>query len=560
MTYKSLVKQFKYFRQIVDLHEQNDYFSILAKIDSALFILERSNTKHINEADISDLPLPSQVPPLLREYIQGNNLAEKLTKDIPQEVIDMLVINGLGVGKVKKIWRDLNMTTLAQLEEACKNHSLQNSKGFGAKTEAKILEELQFLKSISGKLRIDQAIKISQELKTALESCKEVVKCEVSGQTRRYCQVIDTICLAVLAKDRKKLFSYLNSLELLRQDKTDSSLFIWRGKFNKTNVEIHFCKESNFYAQLFLTTTSEKHLADAFQNGIHLYPSLQANWISEKEIYEKAQVNYVAPELREGTFEFNQSTEKPKNELIEYKDIKGVIHVHSQYSDGEDTIEDLAKYCIDCGYEYLGLTDHSVSAFYANGLSEEKVKQQHEEIDRINEQYAPFRIFKGIEADILPNGDLDYSESVLESFDFVIASIHSQLNMTEQQATERLLKAIANPHTTLLGHLTGRLLLKRKGYEVDHEAIIQACQKYQVDIELNANPYRMDLDWRWIDYAQKRNVKICITPDAHAQAHCDFMKLGVFVARKGNLETQNTLNALSTKELENHLNRKSKTQ
>lgn len=559
MTYKYLIKQLKHLRQIVDLHEQNNYFPILAKIDRVLLILERSPAGNINESQLSPLPFPSAVKPLIREYIRGNDLAKSLEKEIPQEVIDMLQINGLGVGKVKKIWRDLGITTLAQLEEACKNNSLQNSKGFGAKTQAKILEELQFLKGIKGKLRLDEAIQISQELKSTLEACAQVIKCEVSGQTRRHCEVIDTICLVVLVKDRNQFFSYLDSSKLLSQNKTSSSFFVWRGVFKgEASVEIYLSKESNFYAQLFLTTAAEQHLAKAFKNGVNLYPSLQSHWICEEEIYQKAQVNYVPPELGEGLFDLHQSTEKMEKECIELKHIKGVIHAHSHYSDGEDSIEDLAKYCISKGYEYLGLTDHSVSAFYANGLSEERVKQQHEEIDQLNAAYAPFRIFKGIEADILSNGDLDYSDAVLESFDFVIASIHSQLNMTKPQATERLLRAIAHPCTTLLGHLTGRLLLKRKGYEVDHEAIIQACQAYQVDIELNANPYRMDIDWRWLDYAQKHNVKICITPDAHAQVHCEFIELGVFVARKGNLQIQNTLNALDVKALEKNFARKNK--
>jgi DNA polymerase (family 10) len=267
---------------------------------------------------------------------------------------------------------------------------------------------------------------------------------------------------------------------------------------------------------------------------------------SEEEIYELASLPFIEPELREGNGEFKLAESKSLPKLIQYSDLKGSLHNHSTWSDGIHTLEEMALFCKnDLKLEYFGICDHSKSAFYANGLTETRIAAQQREIDGLNEKLSPFRIFKGIESDILYDGSLDYSNEVLASFDFVVASIHSILNMNEEKATERLIKAIENPFTTILGHPTGRLLLSRSGYPIDHKKVIDACAENQVIIEINANPLRLDLDWRWHQYAISKGVLLSINPDAHRKEGFNDMKYGTLVARKGGLSKENCLNAMN---------------
>ena len=240
---------------------------------------------------------------------------------------------------------------------------------------------------------------------------------------------------------------------------------------------------------------------------------------------------------------------KKLDDLAQAKDIKGILHCHSTYSDGRHSLADMAAYVKSQGYQYLGITDHSQSAFYAGGLSIQKVKEQHEEIASLNKKLAPFVIFHGIESDILNDGSLDYDPNTLALFDFVIASLHAPLPRTQAEATGRLLKAIENPHTSILGHLTGRLLLERQAYPVDVARVIEACGKSGVAIELNANMFRMDLDWTWLPYAQKHHVHIAITPDAHHKEGTHATTEGINFARKGHLNKTMTLNAMDTETL-----------
>jgi DNA polymerase (family 10) len=253
--------------------------------------------------------------------------------------------------------------------------------------------------------------------------------------------------------------------------------------------------------------------------------------------------------MREGFGEVALARENKIPELLQDSDLKGILHNHSTYSDGKHSLRQMAEYCKSLGYEYLGISDHSRTASYAGGLDIEKVIKQQAEIDTLNKELAPFKIFKGIESDILGDGSLDYPEEVLASFDFIVASVHSILNMDVKRATDRLIRAISNPYTTILGHPTGRLLLRREGYPIDHRAVIDACAKHNVVIEINANPWRLDLDWRWIRYAMDQGVKLSINPDAHEMEGYSDMKYGVLVGRKGGLTKEMTLNTLNGEEI-----------
>ena len=274
---------------------------------------------------------------------------------------------------------------------------------------------------------------------------------------------------------------------------------------------------------------------------------------TEEEVFKNLGWQFVVPEQRE----FIATAEKAKlntlPKLVELADIKGIVHNHSTYSDGKNTLSEMANYCKNMGMQYFGIADHSKAAYWAGGLDEEKVLQQHDEIDKLNTVFGnDFKVFKGIESDILADGSLDYDQEFLKRFDYVVASVHQNLDMSEEKANQRLLKAIENPHTTMLGHPTGRLLLRRNGYPINHKMIIEACAANNVIMELNADSWRLDMDWRWIYYCMDKGVKISINPDAHNTASLHYIYYGICVARKGGLTPEFLFNGLNLNEMDTY--------
>ena len=492
----------------------------------------------------------------IRRTGTSQELTELLAKT-PEGVLEMLQIKGIGPKKVRAIWQELGITDNRELLLACENGEVAKLKGFGEKIQATIKESILYAQSNSGKLRMEKGEELAQILFDALE--KQYEQVEIVGDVRRKNEIVNSIQLVVGHSKPWEVQQFLNAIPDLQQDEKSSSPFAWRGNFleKEIPVEIQICSPQQFVNQVFIYSSGEKHLAS---NGIYRQLSKQV-FESEEDIYVSLNIPYIIPEMREGNFEFEWSKTHQIEELVTWDSLKGILHNHSTYSDGRHTLEEMADYCRELGFEYLGIADHSKTASYAKGLSEERIWQQHAEIEKLNQKYAamtdrPFKILKGIESDILGDGSLDYADDVLKSFDYIVASIHQNLKMNQEKAMSRIIGAIENPYTTIFGHPTGRILLSRAGYPIDYQKVIDACAANGVVIEINASPYRLDLDWRWIQYALEKNVMLSINPDAHEMEGYFDMHYGVAVARKGGLLANMTFNALGLGEMEKFLNKR----
>lgn len=488
-------------------------------------------------------------------------LWETLVAKTPPGVIEMLDLSGIGPKKIQTIWKTLGITHLAALLTACEEDKIAQLNGFGKRTQEMIKESVRFKLAHQGKFHYATVLPYAVQLENALKQAFPTVLIACVGALRRKMEVVKAIEILVGTEAVAQIIQWLDKATFLQKAQKISGPFAWRGKLVDLDVQIVilFCAQKAFYKNLLLQTGSEKHLARPVHAGKSLGQLLaESQPSSEEAFYKEVSLPLIAPELREGTFELDLARHNKLPLCLEVQDLKGIIHTHTTYSDGRDSLEEMVRYCSEQGYEYIGITDHSQSAFYAGGLNVDAIQQQHEEIDRLNEKFAPFKIFKGIESDIRSDGALDYKETVLASFDFVIASIHSGLKMDSTRATQRLLRAISNPFTTMLGHPTGRLLLQREGYPLDHEAIIDACATHKVIIEINANPWRLDLDWRWIPYALRKQVWLSINPDAHSKEGYSDMDYGVGVARKGGLSKDHTFNALPRETVEKYFQNRKK--
>src|SRR5690606_36142537 len=463
-------------------------------------------------------------------------------------ILEMLHIKGLGPKKIQVIWHHLQIETVGELYYACNENRLVEAKGFGLKTQEEIKKSIEFTMANQGwflyaKLRPAAEI-VFNHLTHSLPECL----ISYTGAFRRKCEIlthVEIICAATIPE----LSEAIRCLDAEWNVEITENTIAFRDE-NKSSFIIYSTTTDRFASDLLLTTGSEDHLRllQDIQSPLPLGDT-------EQTIFQALGLPYIEPELRAGLNEVDLAKRKQLPFLITFSDLKGTLHNHSTYSDGVHSLAEMARYCQeDLQLEYLGICDHSRTAVYANGLAFDRLEQQWAEIDRLNQQMAPFKIFKGIESDILSDGSLDYPDEILKQFDFVVASVHSNLKMDEERATTRLLKAIENPYTTILGHPTGRLLLSRSGYPLDFKRIIDACAANNVVIEINANPLRLDLDWRWHRYALEKGVILSINPDAHRTEGFLDMHYGVFVGRKGGLTKEKCLNALSLEEITHYFN------
>lgn len=470
-------------------------------------------------------------------------LSEYLEKT-PPGIIEMLNIKGIGPKKIATIWKELEIETLGELLYACNENRLTLYKGFGEKTQQNIKEAIEFYLGTLGSYLYQQiepyALAVNEKLKQKFSSDFFLL----TGAFRRQLEIIEKLeWVTTLSIAALKDFFIANAFEITNEY---NNYISFKGKENVT-IGFYLCKNEHLYYQLFETSCS-KEFSEAW--GRITKWNQGKFYSSEEEIFSLNNIQFIPAFLREKADVIYKAQKKQLPHLIQPPDITSIIHSHSKWSDGQNTIEEMAKAAMDKGFRYLVISDHSKSAFYANGLHEDRICAQHQEVDELNKKLFPFKIFKSIESDILNDGSLDYSDAVLSSFDIVIASVHSNLKMNEEKAMMRLLRAIENPYTNILGHMTGRLLLSRNGYPVDHKKIIETCAANKVVIELNAHPRRLDIDWRWIDYALEKNVLLSINPDAHSIDGCNDCRYGVLVAQKAGLTKEQNLSSFSLDQFE----------
>lgn len=475
----------------------------------------------------------------LSEYIQKT----------PPGVIEMLNIKGIGPKKIHTIWKEMGIESIGELQYACNENRLTLYKGFGEKTQQNVLESIQFYFQSQGHFLYAQLDPVFPQVDGYLKKLFGADKVSVTGNYRRQSVTIEEMEFVVLEKNEKikPRFQSAQPPELL-EETSNSLLFKLK---NGLKLKL-YTGGSNRAEELFKTTGNTEFL-ETFSKA---FPGLKYTGDETEEdeiVFSKAGIDYIPPCMRETAAVIDLAKKKKLPKLIEPGDVCSIIHSHSTWSDGSNTLEEMADECIKRGLEYLVISDHSQTAGYANGLKEDRIIAQHKQIDSINSQLTPFKIFKSIESDILNDGSLDYPEHVLKTFDLVIASVHSNLKMTEEKAMSRLIKAIENPFTRILGHMTGRLLLSRNGYPVDHKKIIEACAANKVVIEINAHPRRLDIDWKWIGYAMEKGVMLSINPDAHFLSGYDDVKYGVLAAQKGGLTKECNLSSLGLKEFERWL-------
>ena len=558
MKNKDIIKLLSSTISFMELHGENEFK--IKSYSNAVYNLERQSKKlnDLNLEQIAGLPGVGKSIANTIDEIKRNEQSEKLTeliKATPPGLVKLLKLRGIGAKKLRVLWQQAHITNANELLQAIDQGKLSQLKGFGAKTIQNLRGIALFALEVEGYVYYADAYKWAQQLIAEIVKKLPKAKLSTAGKLRRKWEIINKLEFVLAYPAPMQVAVALEKIEALEKSPTTSGIFTWRGylKHNGLAVEIHLTSLPKFFNTLFLKTGAQQHIHFSKAGQTLKQIAEQEPSTSEEAIYNKLGLAYCPPELREGSWELPLAEAHSLPKLVETNDLQGVLHNHSTYSDGENSLEEMAKACINAGYSYLGISDHSKAAnFYANGMFEETVKKQHQEIDRLNQQLTPFKIFKGIEADILANGALDYNAETLASFDFVVASIHSGLQMNKEKATNRLLAAIANPYTTMLGHATGRLLLLRQGYPIDHKTIIDACAHYGVIIEINAHPKRLDLDWRWVHYALEQNVLFSINPDAHATDGINDMYYGVCTGRKGGLTADRTFNAWPLSKVENY--------
>ncbi len=577
ITNNEIAERLREIYQLMQLAGENRFRAIA--FDRAAQTIESLNddiNDYIENDSLTDIKgIGDSIGEDIQSYAKTGKIEvlESLRERIPEGIIQWLDISGLGPKNIAKIHKQLGISELDELKEACEDGRVAGLDGLGEKSAQKILSSIEWMEQFDERCRLDEATEIAKPMYNFLKDRIGVEAIDVAGSLRRSKETIGDVDILIGADEQhiEDLFDAFVDhelvVEVLGRGDTKSSIRTKDGR----QVDLRIVKPEQFPAALMYFTGSKEHNVvlrqRARERGLSLNEyglfeldeegntnfDMPIDYSSETDIYKHLDLHFIFPELREDHGEIELFETHESIDLVENDDIRGVLHAHSTYSDGKFSIREMAEACIERGYEYLGLTDHSQTAAYAGGLSVDEIKQQWKEIDQINEEFAQngtnFRILKGIESDILSDGNLDYEDEILEGFDFVIASVHNGLDMSRDKMMTRFRNAITKPYTDIIGHPTGRLLLQRDGSDLDMNELIELAAEHHTAIEINANPRRLDLDWRHGNKAQEVGLMSAINPDAHSKKGIDHISYGVRIARKAKFGSDRILNSKSATEL-----------
>ena len=508
----------------------------------------------------------------IEEIVETGKLTylDELKLEFPDTFFDLFEISNLGPKKIKKLYDNLQIDSIDKLEASCKNNEISKISGFGKKSVEAILESISFRKSNSKFFRTGDIAPIAESILEFLRQLPQTSQAEIAGSYRRGKEIVHDIDFIVATKLPVEIINEFTEMpevaQVISKGKTKSSVRLNNG----LQCDLRAVKNSEFPFALNYFTGSKAHNVKmrslAIKNGYSLNEyALNSKTRTnedvindESDLYKALGLSFIHPALREDQGEVEAAKDASLPNLIQIENLKGTFHNHTTASDGKNSLSEMAEAATDLGLQYLGISDHSKSSVQANGLSDEELLQQVKEIKDFNDRNNnELTIFSGVECDILKDGSLDYNESVLSQLDYCIASVHSSFSLTENEMTQRVIKAIESPHVTMIGHLTGRLLLLRKPYDINVSKIIDACAKNNTIIEINANPRRLDMDWRWWKKAKDKGVKCSINPDAHKIEHFQYLHFGVKIAQKGWLESSDVVNCLPIDEIKKLLKQKS---
>jgi DNA polymerase (family 10) len=500
------------------------------------------------------------IGPIVSELITDgrSSYLEELRKQYPPGIFELLRIPSLGLKKIGILYSTLGVASLEQLEAAARAGRIAKLKGFGAKTQEKILENIETAKTRTSQFLLPVGLEAGESIREQLAAIDEISDAEVTGSVRRRLEIIRNVNIAIAARDPKSAIAAIRKRAVIDQIEEVDETTLRGVARDELEVLLHICKPEEFGATV-LRTTGSKEFVEAFigaagsgspRRAGARKPAASPKAKTEHEVFEHAGIPFIDPELREDGSTLER---KKRVKLIHPTDLRGTFHIHTTFSDGRNSVLEMLSAARDRGWEYAGLSDHSKNAFYARGLTEEDLKRQHAEIRAHEGAVAPMRVFRGTEADILNDGAIDYGPKTLAKFDFVVASVHSRFGMNKDEMTTRLLRALDDPFVTFLGHLTGRLLLSRAGYTFDFDRIFDRAAERGVIIEINGSPRRAELDWRLIQRAVDRGVVLSIHPDAHAIGELSRVINGTWVARKGGLSAKQIFNTRSVDEVAEYL-------
>jgi DNA polymerase (family X) len=567
---KEIVKLLNEISIIYEMMDEN-FFKIRAYANAAR-ALEMSDIDVNKDTPLAELKKINGIGTHIAEQVKvlaetgSLKIYEDLKNSIPPGLFEMMKIPRLGPKKIKYLYDNLAITSISELEYACIENKLLNLPNFGQKTQENILKGIELLNKFKERFLFASVIEEAQKLHEKIAKSPFVIRSSLGGSIRRKNEIVKDIDIVASTDNTREVMNLFTSAEeaeeVIAKGDTKSSIRLKSG----INADIRTVSDSQYPYALHHFTGSKEHntamrsMAKKFNIKMNEYGLFKSDKLieckSEEEIFKVFAMDHIPPELRENNGELEAAKNKNLPKLVCEKDIKGLFHFHTSRSDGNMTLQQACNEVKKMGFEYCGVADHSKTASYAGGIRDEDIESYLYEIDLLNSGLENFRIFKGIESDILPDGNLDYPDEILKKFDFVIIAIHSNFNMGQKHMTERIIRAMSSRHSTILAHPTGRILLARDPYNVDIIEIIDAALEYKVDLEINANPFRLDLDWRACKYAKEKGVKMFINPDAHSIEGFQEYRFGVNAARKGWLERKDVANTMRTDEMKDYLDKK----